>query len=132
MKKLVRERGLSAAVLSMGTLNLFGRSAASNAIAACKEIGVNIEYHSSQGLGRGILEAASHVLVMEEQHAEAISRVAPGASKNTTFLGAWDQPAQPEIADPVGKDIEAFRRCRDRIVSGLEHFLDQHQQIGRV
>lgn len=132
MKKMARDRGLSAAVLSMGTLNLVGRSASSNAIAACAEIGVNIEYHASQGLGRGILEAATHVLVMEQHHADAVKKVAPAAAANTTFLGAWDQPAQPEISDPVGKDIEAFRRCRDRIVLGLEHFLDQHERLGRV
>lgn len=118
-----RERGMRAMAISMGTLNLQGRSAARGAVEALQEIGIDLSGHMSQGLSPGLLRMATHILVMEQAHADAIHRLDPGLSERVALLGRYDG-GNDEIDDPVGQPVEAFRICRDRLDACISAFLD--------
>ena len=124
-KQRAKARGHRCVTISMGTLNLRNRSAASNAVAACEEIGVNIAFHSSQGLSAGLMERASHIFVMEEHHRQVILAGSPGLESRVLLMGSYDGgPA--DVEDPVGQDLDAFRACRDRIIVCIDAFLDEY------
>ena len=107
---MLAESGARPMIISMGTLNLVGRSADRHAVAAMKEIGIDISRHRSQGLNPMMLKMADVVFVMEPRHTQAIRRVAPGA--RVQLLSSFDEPKQPEVRDPVGGTLEDFRACR--------------------
>ncbi len=109
--------------ISMGTLDLQGRSAARAAIQALDEIGIDLTGHVSQGISPGLLRMATHIFVMEQAHADAILRLEPGLAEKITLLGRYDG-GDDEIADPVGQPVEAFRICRDRLDACIGAFLD--------
>ncbi|MCB9531042.1 MAG: hypothetical protein H6698_01330 [Myxococcales bacterium] len=123
----LRQRGLPGVALSMSTLMLQGRHAASNAIAALAEIDIDLRGHVSQGLSVGLLQRASAILVMEPTHREAVLAADPALDARIELLGRFD-PDRPSttIEDPVGQDLDAFRACRDRLVRCIHHWLDVH------
>ena len=127
-----RRRGLPAVTLSMGTLGLAMHRAADEAIAACAEVDVDLTPHRSQGLSLGVLRAATHVFIMEEQHRAAIARLDPELARRTIMLGAWDPEGGGEtIDDPVNQPITAFRQCLGRLERAIDRFLDAQQQVPR-
>lgn len=121
--------GRPARAISMGTLGLVGRRAASNAIRASEELGIALEDHRSQGISLAILSACDHTFVMEPQHKAFIERMAPQLSSRILLLGEWDPlDRSASIDDPVNQDIEAFRRSRDRIQRAIRNYL-RHAEI---
>lgn len=123
----LKERGLKGMAISMGTLGLQRRRAASNAIKALEEIGLPLDDHRSQGLSAGLLGHGTVVFVMERAHRDAVLRTAPGVGPRAVLLGTFDPDGgDAEIDDPVGQDIDAFRLCRDRLARCLDAWLDAH------
>lgn len=124
-----RQRGHKVMALSMGTLGIHGRSAPREAIEACREIGVELDGHASQGLSAGLLGHAGAILVMETKHRDAIIALDTGLADRTELLGSYAPDAATgglEIDDPIGQPIEVYRACRDRIVRCVDAFLDRH------
>lgn len=117
--------GRNVRTLSLGTLGIIGRSAASNAIIALDEIGIDLRPHRSQGISLAVLGACKHVFVMEQEHTLFIQRMAPQLAPKIQMLGAWDPEDRREtIDDPVNQDIEAFRFSRDRIRRAIRNYLN--------
>ena len=95
-----------------------GQPVSANAVEACKEIGVDIQGHTAHRL-RGIDMVNTHLfVVMEEIHQKIL--VEAGMAKGQVYL------LDNGIPDPYGKDLEAFRECRDAIQNAfadLEQFV---------
>ena len=88
-----------------------GQPVSANAVEACKEIGVDIAGHVAHRL-RGIDMVHTHLfVVMEETHQKIL--VEAGMAKGQVYL------LGNGISDPYGKDLEAFRQCRDDIQKAL-------------
>ncbi len=128
-KAACKARGIPATVISMGTLGLNARAAATEAVEAMEEVGIDISGHRSQGISAGILGIATHIFVMEQSHFDMIKRAQPAAAPRTLFLGSYENPDLPEVEDPVNRSIDEFRRCRDRMQTAIENFLDRYQII---
>ncbi len=120
----LRERGRRGVAISMSTLGLHGRSASSNAKAAVEELGISLSGHRSQAVSAGILGHADVIFVMEEHHRAYVLRVAPRVGPRIVMMGTLDPEGGPaEVEDPVGKPIEEFRLCRDRIYRAINAWL---------
>jgi len=127
LRRRIREGSLEAIETgSAGTLQLEGEPADGRATAVARASGYDLSAHRSRGLTRGLLLDADLVAVMEREHLEEATLLAPGHTGIhllSEFLGAAD-PAREEgeIPDPIGGDEEEFRNCLsllERCVDGL-------------
>ncbi len=130
LKQKLNHRGVSAMVISGGTLGIQNRRASEFARAAIAELGGpmvdTIEQHRSQGLSAGMLQRADDILVMAPRHEQYIRRVAPHAADDIVRLWQYGgDKTLRRIPDPVGHNAEVFRGCRDLIDRCLEGWLDE-------
>lgn len=124
-KHLIEARGESAAIISCGTLNINGRPAASNAIAAMKEIEMDISSHYSQGAVVGLLKMADHIVIMAPQHERALLDADATLKPKIRRMWEYSSDDLSQIDDPVGKDLDAFRACRDLLLDCVQDWLDE-------
>jgi protein-tyrosine-phosphatase len=109
--------GLAVRARSGGTLGLLDRPAAANAVQVCREIGVDLSGHRSQGISDELLGWADHVLVMELAHATHLREHFPSVGDKVLLLGPF--AGMPEIPDPVGGWPWRFRRTRTQLDTAL-------------
>ena len=129
-KHFFEQRGQEPTIISAGTLGIFGEPAPKKAIEVMKEIDIDLSYHRSQGLSSLLLQHASSVFVMETTHLDWITRRAPMAREKTHLLGAFGTELDsPELWDPIGKDIEAFRTSRDMISHSVTQLVAQYTAL---
>lgn len=93
-------------VASAGVGALVGHSADAMALEVAQQYGVSLQDHQAQQLTRELCSQYDLILVMEQKHLEAVSRIAPEARGKTMLLGQWQQ--QTEIPDPYRQSKEAF------------------------
>lgn len=118
------QRGRPIEARSAGTLGIEGRAAAPNAIAVCREIGLDLSDHRSQGVRPSLLDQADYVLVMEHHHARFLRERWPEkVADNLLMLGNFG--GMLEIPDPIGSFKYKFRRSRDDIRQSVELFIDR-------
>ena len=110
--------------VSAGTLGIQGQPAPAEVIKACAELGLDVTNHSSQGLNRSLIKHADWIMVMTEAHGDAVLALDPGADARLIFLGDYAEP-RGDIWDPVGQDLDAFRRNRDYILAALQRWLPE-------
>ena len=121
--------GLTIHAKSAGTLGLQNRNADPKSVKVCKEIGVDIVQHRSQGLSNELVDWATYILVMERRHARHVRQHFPNAGNKILELGSFGGMA--EVPDPIGGWIFKFRKCRKQIDRCLTSFLTQIQQRQR-
>ena len=114
LRAKLAERGRrDVTVLSAGTFDIDGAPPSAHAVTA------------------RLLDWADIVLGMEEHHLDECRRRIPGSDgPRLRLLGGYARPDAPEIEDPVGRDLEAFRECRDRLFAGAEEFLEAELRSG--
>ena len=127
-KKHARENGVSAAVLSCGTLGIVGHPAAQPGVEAMAEIGEPIDGHRSQGVQRAILDVADWIVVMAPKHEEAL-RAFEGFESRIVRMWEWAEHPMAKIEDPVGQDITAFRACRDLLDGCVKRWMDSLTEV---
>lgn len=123
-RKAFTSRGQSVAIISGGTLNIAHQPAAPNAILAMREVGIDISEHRSQGISLGLARMADDLVVMAPEHAEYLRRLDPDLVQKTVRLWEFAGERLDEIADPVGRDLDAFRRCRELLDTCVEAWID--------
>jgi protein-tyrosine-phosphatase len=129
LRSLIEEAGLrDVEVRSAGTLGILGSPPADNAVRACREKGVDISELRSSALSGEILRWPDIVLGMEEGHLSACRSLVSGARPRLALLGSFGRPADPEIADPVGQGLNAFRECRDVLLACASAFVSGELQ----
>ncbi len=114
-RKMIKEKGLEDRVLcqSAGLSPAEDAPAAENAVAACREIGVDISAHTARRLTGEELPEWDIFFVMTATHAYILERA--GALAQKIYV-------PDEISDPYGQDLEAYRACRDKLAAELEKF----------
>ena len=115
LRHMLSLRGLNAInVRSAGTHAMDGRPAEPHAVAAAREMGVDISAHVARSLDPEMVARAALILVMEQGHADLIARVLPSARQAQTLrLLAAFGPGEDirEIEDPYGQPLDAYRDC---------------------
>ena len=105
---------------SAGTHGLDDQPAASFAIQAAAEMGVDISGHRQ--LTPEIAKDADLILVMEPFHREIIERaVRPEKGDRLRLLADFETPRQSDtIDDPYNHSLAVYRACLNRIRNCLE------------
>jgi protein-tyrosine-phosphatase len=124
MEAMLKQANLPAHINSAGTLGLVGHAAPEEVRRVCAEWGIDVSGHRSQGLSKTLVERAQRVIVMEERHGDAVLRLSPDAEGRVVYLGDYMDPPG-DVADPIGKPLEAFRACRDGLLGALQRLLPE-------
>jgi protein-tyrosine-phosphatase len=122
--------GLDVEVRSAGALigpttrRLLDRPAVPKAVAVCREIGVDLTRHRSQGLTAELVRWADRIYVMEDIHAVAVRTLVPELGETVFHLGPL--AGRPWIDDPMGSWFTApFRRTRDDLHRAIRRALER-------
>lgn len=111
---------------SAGTLGIEGQPAASFAIEAVRELGLDLSRHLSKGISEGLVDAADYILAMAPDHVREIRRRHPRAAEKTVPL--WEFTTREgrlaRIADPIGRPLETYLLCREDLVECLGNWAD--------
>ena len=112
------------AVLSMGTLDITGRSAHPHAVHALADWDIDLSSHRSQGVSLGILGHADVIIAMAEKHRTQLNQAAPHLRQRIRLMSELDpeRGAPADIADPVDGTLQDFIACRDRLWRCIEHW----------
>ena len=107
---------------SAGTYGLDAQPAASYAIQAAAEIGVDISGHRARSLAPEMVTAADLILVMEPFHEAIVARALPPQERGKLrLLADFETPRQSDtIDDPYNHPLEVYRSCMERIRNCLE------------
>jgi len=108
-------------VKSAGTLPMNGLPAAQFAIEVVDEYGGSITHHLTQGITKKLIDWADLILVMEFKHYNTILEMSSLAAVKTFLLKEYKRRAKyNEIADPIGKDIHAYRGAAREMYPSLK------------
>ena len=113
--------------LSAGIGALDGTPASPHAVAAMKEIGIDISGHRSRSLNAELVQKADYIVCMARHHMAAVISQFPEAAEKTFLLREFDPSLQPEeldVPDPIGGSLEEYRRCRDMIQRSIGPLLE--------
>jgi len=128
-KALAGSPGWKVASAGIGAVN--GQPAAGHAIAAMRELGIDIANHRSQMLTARLLREADIILGLTRGHAEGIALLYPEAAEKVFVLRDFDERIDEEdkdILDPIGGSYEGYLDCREQIASGIQSLLDHLEQ----
>ncbi|QQK81659.1 low molecular weight protein arginine phosphatase [Salicibibacter cibi] len=113
----VKETGLE--VKSAGMQALAGSSAAPPARIVVREHGATLDEHHAERLTRSLLEWADLVWTMTQAQALQIKQQYPEHENKITTLASAGG-FHEDITDPVGGDLDAYRRTAGQINQMLE------------
>ncbi len=125
-RALVEELGPGAEeirVVSAGILANEGDPASANAIAAMRELGMDITSHRARGLSAEVLEGAELVLTMTSAHKRAVLAQHPWLEGRVMTANEFaDLAAElgPDTPDPFGGSIEAYRATARDLARAME------------
>ncbi len=104
---------------SAGVFAADGLRASKESDIVCREYGISLNGHKSRLLTRQELEESDLVFVMTESHLSDMERIRP-ADFQVYLL---DKKA--EIPDPVGQDLDVYRRCASQIERALRERIEE-------
>lgn len=106
-------------VRSAGILMMAGSPASDNAVRVVSEYGGSITDHRAQSVSPELIAWADLIFVMSYKHYNRVIEVEPRVVMKTFLLKEYKRKVKyNEIADPVGKDIDAYREtARDMLPS---------------
>lgn len=97
-------------------LAVFGADpAASNAIEAMAEMGVDLKHHRSRALRFDELPSTDWFVAMTPSHAAALSSA--GVSPDRIYV--------LNVPDPFGGSLKVYRQSRDQISTAVDRFLKE-------
>ncbi len=107
-------------VQSAGTMGYAGGSASPEAVEVCRQQGIDISNHRSQGLSVELIHPADYIFTMARHHLEVVRSLSPGSSTKARTLDA-----DRDVADPIGGSAEDYQRAADQINAALEQQLSE-------
>ena len=106
---------------SAGLSAVDGLPASQSAIAVMSEAGIDIKTHRSRELTGELIDTATIILVMTEDHALEVKKRFPKARDRVHLLGSFKQNSEKkDIVDPAGAGIEFYRRTLNDIAGCLD------------
>lgn len=100
-------------IISRG-LSADGSPAATHSVAVMLEKGIDISSHKSTQMTYADTEGADAIICMSSSHAELLEAL--GFDKLKIYVLG--------INDPLGGDIDTYRRCRDEIFEVIDEFIE--------
>jgi len=124
-RQFIRERGDYRAV-SAGLGAADGQPPTPHAVAALKELDIDISGLRSQALTAELVSQADYIFGMTLGHVETIATLYPPAREKTFLLREFDEqlgPGEKDIRDPIGGSYAIYVDCRDQIKRGITSLL---------
>ena len=121
--------GLSHVVVdSAGTLGIEGAPASAEAIEAMQEIGVDLRGHRSKGVTGAMIRTSDVIVVMSYDHQEQLIVRFADQGVRPFLLRAFERGTAPdpnarEVADPMGKPLQAYRELLPLITGCVDHLV---------
>ncbi len=112
-------------VVSAGVSARKGERMTEYSEVALKKVGINPGNHASQPLTQALLDQASLVLCMTEQHRLMIQATAEPVPRNLfLFREFMPKTAIREIADPYGGPLSIYEQSRDEMVEAIPSLVE--------
>jgi protein-tyrosine phosphatase len=108
-------------VFSAGIAAMMGGRAASEAITAVREMGLDLAGHETQPLTEPLVRHADVIFTMTRSHREAIVAQWPSAAERTKLLADDGE----DISDPIGGSVDRYRRCIHEITKDMDVRLNE-------
>jgi protein-tyrosine-phosphatase len=122
-KKLKEQQIKNVPVTSAGTMAPPGMAPTNYALMVSVEHGIDISKHRSAILIRKHVVIADLILVMEKAHRTFIEKFFPESKGKVFLLKSYESRQNEEIDDPIGQDLETYRRCYDELEREIERIL---------
>jgi protein-tyrosine-phosphatase len=134
LRHVAARSGMSHLVVdSAGLLGIEGAPAPAEARQVLWEAGLDLAGHRSRGIRKTDLRTSDIVIVMTLDHLEELERRFPDGTNRRYLIRAFEKGADPlggapELDDPIGQDLETYRRqfgiirhCIDHLLLHLKH-----------
>ncbi len=120
-------------VNSAGLLGIEGERAAPHAVTVLREAGIELAGHRSRGVRPSDVSTADLVVAMSQEHLEQLRERFPSGPGRRVLIreferGPEPRPDAPDLDDPVGLPVAAFRdtfglirSCVDHLILHLKH-----------
>lgn len=132
LEKRLKELGRNdVEVSSGGLIPLVGMEATEEAKQVAKEGGIDLSDHRTRMLTETDIRKADLIFVMERRHEEyIISKYPQTASKlyllkDFKKIGNFDTSENPDIEDPIAKDVGFYRKTFAVIKESIDRVLEQ-------
>jgi protein-tyrosine-phosphatase len=101
-------------VSSAGTHAWNGSPAASLSVVAMGEKGFDIRSHKARLVTPDIINKASLIVALADEHMLDMNAAAPGAGEWMVLLGGLDPDREnTDVDDPIGGSLDDYRAARD-------------------
>jgi protein-tyrosine phosphatase len=110
----LEQRGV--VVRSAGVAASPGCPPTAEAVAVMREHGLDLTRHEAQPLTEQLARHADVILTMTADHWHSIVGQWPSAADRTCML----LPDQIDVADPIGRAVDAYRHCAEQLKMGVE------------
>lgn len=101
-----------------------GGPATPEAAAAARELGADLSRHRSRQVTPALMAEASLVVGMAQEHARRLRAAFPDQAGKVATLGELALgPDGPDVPDPIGSDLDTYRRIAgeiDRLLAAAE------------
>ncbi|MBD3237068.1 MAG: low molecular weight protein arginine phosphatase [Candidatus Eisenbacteria bacterium] len=109
-------------VTSAGTGTADGHPATEEAVAVCREAGIDIAAHRSRAATAELVASSDLILAMQAHHVMALRALRPDAADRIQLLAAFAGEGEAvEVPDPIGQGLETYRQT----FSALRGFLQR-------
>ena len=125
MRKMLGKRN-DAQVTSAGLFALEGMHANEHAIATMAKEGVDLTKHRSRQLTKRMVDNADIIVVMTQDHKDAIAHFAGQAMGKVFLLSEFEEDkesSKKDIPDPIAQPLEAYQRCLAQMKSPLANLV---------
>jgi protein-tyrosine phosphatase len=110
-------------VLSAGLAAMMGGRAAAEAIDAARELGADLNAHSTRPLTQALAAQADDLIAMTRGHVLALASHFPRAGARPRLLS----PEGDDLPDPVGCGQQVYQECAQQILRHLEKLIPELQ-----
>ena len=120
-------------VLSAGLGAMDGQPPSAHAVAAVKELGIDISGLRSRMLTPDLVDQADYIFGMTHSHIDTVTMLYPAASEKTFLLREFDETLdqfEKDISDPIGGSYEIYLNARDQIEQGIVTLLKFLEPVG--
>ena len=106
--------------VSAGIYAATGSPASAHAVAALRELDMNLATHQSQPLTPELVELADLIVTMTEAHRYYVLESFPEVGNRVCLINSFGTSKVPaDVSDPFGGSLNIYKRTRDEIDRAL-------------
>lgn len=124
-RRLENEGYVDWIVESVGTWTDDGRPASLFAVQLMASNGLDLSSHRSQRIGPARMEAADLILVMTQNHAEALCTEFPTHAHKVFLVSEMENGHRVDVDDPYGGTPDDYQICFDTLSRMLDAGFDR-------